>query len=137
MNVSALATLDVRSLMAMAEITPEQLGRIIPLSFDALIDTVLAQMNSVREHVRAVIGAPKPSGISDKEIDDASWEFYFDLDQTMDHILGVYAISRLLTSDTAALRGPREAQCGERKTRYCTLLNVHLLPPSSRGLLLR
>ncbi|KAG8805201.1 Hsp70 suppressor, GTPase facilitates ribosomal subunit dissociation [Serendipita sp. 400] len=53
------------------EITPEQ----------------LAQMNSVREHVRAVIGPPRTSGILDKEIDDASWEFYFDLDQTMDHIL--------------------------------------------------
>ncbi|KIM33546.1 hypothetical protein M408DRAFT_326241 [Serendipita vermifera MAFF 305830] len=55
------------------EITPEQ----------------LAQMNSVREHIRAVIGPPKRSGISDKEIDDASWEYYFDLDQTMDHILEI------------------------------------------------
>lgn len=55
------------------EITPEQ----------------LAQMNSVREHVRAVIGNPKKSGITDKEIDDASWDYYFDLDQTMDYILDV------------------------------------------------
>jgi elongation factor 1 alpha-like protein len=45
-------------------------------------------MNSVRDHVRAVIGSAKASGISDKEIDDASWEYYFDLDQTMDYILG-------------------------------------------------
>ena len=73
----------------MAEITPEQLGRITLLSFNKCIDTLVAQMNSVREHIRAVIGPPKPSGISDQEIDDASWEFYFDLDQTMDHILGV------------------------------------------------
>ncbi|PVG01027.1 hypothetical protein CPB86DRAFT_781942 [Serendipita vermifera] len=55
------------------EVTPEQ----------------LAQMNSVRDHVRAVIGSAKASGISDKEIDDASWEYYFDLDQTMDHILEI------------------------------------------------
>ncbi|KAG8834576.1 Hsp70 suppressor, GTPase facilitates ribosomal subunit dissociation [Serendipita sp. 399] len=55
------------------EITPEQ----------------LAQMNSVREHVRALIGPPKASGITDREIDDASWDYYFDLDQTMDHILEV------------------------------------------------
>ncbi len=45
-------------------------------------------MNSIRDHVRAVIGGAKKSGITDKEIDDASWEYYFDLDQTMDHILG-------------------------------------------------
>ena len=90
MNVSAFATLDVTLLIMMAEITPEQLGRRISLPFNKPIDTPVAQMNSVREHIRAVIGAPKPSGISDKEIDDASWEFYFDLDQTMDHILGVY-----------------------------------------------
>jgi hypothetical protein len=90
MNVSAFATLDVTPADNDAEITPEQLGRIIHLPFNRPIDTLVAQMNSVREHIRAVIGAPKPSGISDKEIDDASWEFYFDLDQTMDHILGVY-----------------------------------------------
>lgn len=46
-------------------------------------------MNSIRDHVRAVIGGAKKSGITDKEIDDASWEYYFDLDQTMDHILGL------------------------------------------------
>ena len=46
-------------------------------------------MNSIRDHVRAVIGGVKKSGITDKEIDDASWEYYFDLDQTMDHILGL------------------------------------------------
>ena len=45
-------------------------------------------MNSIRDHVRAVIGGVKRSGITDKEINDASWEYYFDLDQTMDHILG-------------------------------------------------
>ena len=45
-------------------------------------------MNSIRDHIRAVIGGAKKSGITDKEIDDASWEYYFDLDQTMDHILG-------------------------------------------------
>jgi len=45
-------------------------------------------MNSIRDHVRAVIGGVKKSGITDKEIDNASWEYYFDLDQTMDHILG-------------------------------------------------
>jgi HBS1 N-terminus len=45
-------------------------------------------MNSIRDHVRAVIGGSKKSGITDKQIDDASWEYYFDLDQTMDHILG-------------------------------------------------
>ena len=47
-------------------------------------------MNSIRDHVRAVIGGAKKSGITDKEIDDASWEYYFDLDQTMDHILGLH-----------------------------------------------
>lgn len=45
-------------------------------------------MNSIRDHIRAVIGGVKQSGITDKEIDDASWEYYFDLGQTMDHILG-------------------------------------------------
>lgn len=51
-------------------------------------------MKSVREHIRAVVGSAKASGISDKEIDDASWEYYFDLDQTMDYILGTVANPR-------------------------------------------
>jgi len=88
MNVGVFATLDVRPLMTIAAITPEQLGTGILLSFGKFVDHVLGQMKSVLEHVRAVIGPPKSSGISDKEIDDASWEYYFDLDQTMDYILG-------------------------------------------------
>jgi elongation factor 1 alpha-like protein len=68
-------------------------------------------MNSVREHVRAVIGPPKASGISDKEIDDVSWEYYFDLDQTMDHILGTFISCLLfyLTLSHPEMQGKRNA----------------------------
>jgi len=56
-------------------------------------------MNSVRDHIRAVIGPPRQSGITNKEIDDASWEYYFDLDQTMDYIIGVYAVTQATQPD--------------------------------------
>lgn len=90
MMVGLFATADVNYADFDAEITPEQFGISMYLTIYNDPKFYIAQMRSVREHVRAVIGAPRASGITDKEIDDASWEFYFDLDQTMDYILGKY-----------------------------------------------
>jgi hypothetical protein len=74
-------------------------------------------MNSIRDHIRAVIGGVKKSGITDKEIDDASWEYYFDLDQTMDHILGLPVAHKSLSHCSYGHRGSRKAERREGKTR--------------------
>ena len=89
-------------------------------------------MNSVREHIRAVIGNPKKSGIADKEIDDAAWEYYFDLDQTMDYILGLlspYLILGRLTFSTDVQAKRNAAK--ERQGTVCSL--IHILPSSTCG----
>lgn len=72
-------------------------------------------MNSVREHIRAVIGPPRASGITDKEIDDASWEYYFDLDQTMDYVIGLYIATQHTQSDPR--RNEEQTRCCKGETR--------------------
>ena len=42
------------------------------------------------EQIRAMLGPEEASGISDKEIKDTLYHYYFDVQQSIDWILGVY-----------------------------------------------
>jgi hypothetical protein len=46
------------------------------------------QLESASEAVRGVVGPETVSGISDREIRDAVWEFYFDVQESVTFLLG-------------------------------------------------
>ncbi|KAF9057448.1 hypothetical protein BJ165DRAFT_33338 [Panaeolus papilionaceus] len=50
---------------------------------DQLTEEQQAQMNDGLEQIRQVIGSADFSGVSDQSIKDALWEYYFDVDQTI------------------------------------------------------
>lgn len=52
-----------------------------------------AQMNDGLEQVRLVIGDEATSELSDKSIKDALWEFYFDIERTVQWALGLWDIA--------------------------------------------
>lgn len=41
------------------------------------------------EHIRGILGAEEVSGLSDKVIKDALWEFFFDTEKTIEWALGL------------------------------------------------
>ncbi|KAJ2933462.1 hypothetical protein H1R20_g3628, partial [Candolleomyces eurysporus] len=49
------------------------------------------QMNQAFDQVQAVIGDSVISELSERAVREALWEFYFDVDQTVEWALGKYA----------------------------------------------
>ena len=52
-----------------------------------------AQMNDGLEQVRLVIGNEVTSELSDNSIKDALWEYYFDIERTVQWALGLWDIA--------------------------------------------
>lgn len=50
------------------------------------------------ERVRAIVGVEQDCGIGDAAIREALWEYYFDIDQTVDWVFGAQTFSRPLST---------------------------------------
>jgi len=48
-------------------------------------------MEAGLESVRAVIGNPETSGLSDTTLRDVLWEYYFDIERTIQWAIGIYS----------------------------------------------
>lgn len=80
-------------------LTPEQHGA---FKFEAGHDCftytghAIAQLESGLEHVRAVIGSEEDSGLADGVVRDALWDQYFDVENAIGWLLGLFQIHSLL-----------------------------------------
>jgi len=73
------------------EITPEQEGLHESQMLESVrAEYIQAQMNDGLEQVRLIIGGEDVSELSDKSIKDALWEYYFDVEQTIQWALGSF-----------------------------------------------
>ena len=57
------------------------MSMIEPLPITEQLDVALAQ-------ARSIIGPEESCGISDVQIKDAAWEYYFDVEKTVEWLLG-------------------------------------------------
>ncbi|KAF9468904.1 hypothetical protein BDZ94DRAFT_551175 [Collybia nuda] len=55
-----------------------------------MTDEQHVQMQDGLEQVRGVLGEEGVSGLSDKAIKDALWEFFFDTEKTIEWALGLF-----------------------------------------------
>jgi hypothetical protein len=53
----------------------------------------VVQMNVCLDRVRDVVGPEQESGVSDAAIREALWEYYFDVDQTIEWVFGTHYLS--------------------------------------------
>ncbi|KIJ56595.1 hypothetical protein M422DRAFT_22749 [Sphaerobolus stellatus SS14] len=82
----------------------------IPPEYQEQLETAIAQ-------VRSIVGSESSSGISDKEIRDATWEYYFDVDKTVDWLLEEQNKRAAIRERKAA----KEREKMERKAAKATL----------------
>lgn len=60
-------------------------NKLVSFSFCLFSQTV--QMESGLQHVRSLLGSSDESGISDKEVKDSLWYYFFDADKTVEWLL--------------------------------------------------
>lgn len=69
--------------------TPEQKGLHETTLLESVqAEFVQAQMNDGLDQVKLVIGGEAQSGLSDNAIRDALWEYYFDVEKTIQWAFG-------------------------------------------------
>jgi hypothetical protein len=78
---------------------------------------IQAQMNDGLEQVRLIIGDEDLSELSDNSIKDALWEYYFDVEKTVQWSLGLWYLNIKARPSNSSTRGTRKAQPCERAQR--------------------
>lgn len=78
------------------------------------IDCDAEQMMEGLEQVRIAIGSPEQSGISDQEVKDALYYYQYDIDKSVDYLIGM---SHYLIIATFGLTSPQRNKRGSRLPR--------------------
>ena len=78
---------------------------------------IQAQMNDGLEQVRLIIGDEDVSELSDNSIKEALWEYYFDVEKTVQWSLGSWYLNLNSRPSNSGIRGTRKAQPCERAQR--------------------
>lgn len=101
------------------EITPEQSGLHETQMLESVrAEYIQAQMNDGLEQVRLIIGGEDVSELSDNSIKDALWEYYFDVEKTVQWSLGSWYLNVETRPSNLNIRGTRKAQPCERAQRW-------------------
>lgn len=74
-------------------------------------------MNDGLEQVRLIIGDEDVSELSDNSIKEALWEYYFDVEKTVQWSLGSWYLNLNSRPSNSGIRGTRKAQPCERAQR--------------------
>jgi len=75
-------------------------------------------LNNGLDHIRTIIGPESENGLSDSDIKDALWNFFFDNDKTVEWLLGTLDFAANLRSGIdRECRGTTEKKCRERAQR--------------------
>lgn len=87
------------------------------------------------DHIRGVLGEEETSGLSDKVIKDALWEFFFDTEKTIEWALGLFLWNPPFVDIGAQYYGQDEQQrilqARERKGKLsCGIFAIRTFLPS-------
>ena len=71
------------------ELTEEDYGMCSDLDNNIGADLVIEQLENGLDAVRATLGPAEQSGFTDEYIKDTLYHYYYDVDQTINYLLGV------------------------------------------------
>lgn len=100
-GLDALRTAKHDELDEELELTPEEEGEVSQdLTWHATHAwfPYIVQMNVSLDRVREVVGPEHESGFTDADIREALWEYYFDVDQTIDWVFGTQLVTTTVPS---------------------------------------
>ena len=87
-----------------------------------------AQMNDGLEQVRLIIGDVDVSELSDNSIKDALWEYYFDVEKTIQWSLGSWYLNIKARSLTPVLEERERRNLAKERKGEPVLLDLFPLP---------